>query len=299
MTAVWLLVGVLAAAGLMDLWVRLVYHYPRTPHATTPAAEGIPFSEVRFSTARGRQLYGWWIPAHGAASHPAPPVLILVHGWGRNVERMLAYVRQLHPRGYDLLAFDLRAHGSSDRDGYPNMLMFSEDIRAAVDFVASRGRGPIGVVGLSVGGGAAIHAAAYDDRIDRVVTVGAVAHPVAVMRPEFEKRHVPYFPVVWLTLEYLQLRIGARFDRFAPVNVIGRAKARMLLVHGEEDAVVAVQQARSLARAGDPARVRLWTLPGRGHSDCHEEPGFWTAIDTFLREPMSATPAPGLRGEIT
>jgi pimeloyl-ACP methyl ester carboxylesterase len=199
----------------------------------------------------------------------------------------MPYVRYLHGVGYDLLTFDLRNHGSSDPDRYPNLLMFSEDIRAAVDFVVRRASGeprPIGVVGLSIGGAAAIHAAAHDDRIDSVVTVGALAHPGDVMRLEFGKRHVPYFPLVWLTFAYLQLRIGARFDRFAPVNVIGKARARILLVQGAEDTVVPVEQARRLAGAGSPATVRLWVVPGAGHSDCHEQPEFWGRIDTFLRE---------------
>jgi pimeloyl-ACP methyl ester carboxylesterase len=293
MTVAWVFAGVIALIGLMDLWVRLVYHYPRRPHATSPAAFGIPFEEVRFPTRHDRQLYGWWIPAHREAPDPAP-TLILVHGWGRNVERTMPYVRQLHLLGYDVLAFDLRSHGSSDPDRYPNLLMFSEDIRAAVDFVVPRASGTprtIGVVGLSVGGGAAIHAAAHDDRIDSVVTIGAMAHPVDVMRPEFAKRHVPYFPVVWLTLEYLQLRIGARFNRFAPVNVIGQTSARILLVHGEDDTVVPVEQARSLARAGRPGTVRLWTLPARGHSDCHDQPGFWERLDVFLRETVPSRDA--------
>jgi len=286
MTAVWVAAGFLVVIGLIDLWVRLVYHYPRRPHTTTPAAVGIPFSEVRFPTRRDRHLYGWWIPAAQEAPEPRA-TLILVHGWGRNVERTIPYVRHLHRLGYDLLAFDARNHGSSDPDRYPNLLMFSEDIRAAVDFVVQRAAGkpgPIGVIGLSVGGGAAVHAAAQDDRIDRVVTVGALAHPVDVMRPEFQKRHVPYFPVVWLTLEYLQLRIGTRFDRFAPVNVIDKARARILLVHGEDDVVVPIAQAGKLARAGNADTVRLWVIPGRGHSDCHEEPGFWQRIDAFVRE---------------
>jgi pimeloyl-ACP methyl ester carboxylesterase len=286
MTAVWVVVGLIACVGLMDLWVRVVYHYPRRPHSSSPAAFGIPFREVRFPTRRNRHLYGWWIPASPEPSGPLP-TLILVHGWGRNVERTIPYLRHLHPLGYDLLAFDARNHGSSDRDRYPNLLMFSEDIRAAVDFVVQRAggkHGPIGVVGLSVGGGAAIHAAAHDDRIESVVTVGAMAHPVDVMRPEFASRHVPYFPVVWLTLEYLQLRIGARFDRFAPVNVIGKARARMLLVHGEDDSVVPIAQARKLAQAGNPETIRVWAMPGRGHSDCHEEPNFWQRIDAFVRE---------------
>jgi uncharacterized protein len=286
MTIVWIAAGLIACVGLMDLWVRLVYHYPRRPHTTTPAAFGIPFSEVRFPTRRNRHLYGWWIPASQEAPDP-PPTLILVHGWGRNVERTMSYVRHFHGLGYDLLAFDARNHGSSDPDRYPNLLMFSEDIRAAVDFVVQRAAGkpgPIGVIGLSVGGGAAIHAAAHDDRINSVVTVGAMAHPVDVMRPEFEKRHVPYFPVVWLTLKYLQLRIGARFDRFAPVNVMEKARARMLLVHGEDDIVVPIGQARQLLQAGNPEKIRLWVVRGRGHSDCHEEPGFWQRIDAFVRE---------------
>jgi pimeloyl-ACP methyl ester carboxylesterase len=290
MTLVWIVAAVVASIGLMDLWVRLVYGYPRRAHTSTPAAFGIPFEEIRFPTRRGRQLYGWWIPA-GTATREPPPILILVHGWGRNVERTLPYARQLHLLGYALLTFDLRNHGSSDPDRYPNLLMFSEDIRAAVDFATARASGPIGVVGLSVGGGAAIHAAAHDERIASVVTVGALAHPADVMRREFGKRHVPYVPVVWLTLEYLQLRIGARFARFAPVSVIGRARARILLVHGAADTVVPVDQARKLAAAGRPETVRLWTLTGRGHSDCHEEPGFWTTVDAFLQEP-AATPAP-------
>jgi uncharacterized protein len=292
MTAVWVGTGLLAAIGLMDLWVRLIYHYPRRPHATTPAAFGIPFSEVRFPTRRNRQLYGWWIPPRDDASAPRA-TLILVHGWGRTVERTLPYVRHLHSLGYGLLAFDARNHGSSDPNRYPNLLMFSEDIRAAVDFVVRRAGKPdlLGVIGLSVGGGAAVHAAAHDERIDRVVAVGAMAHPVDVMRPEFQKRHIPYVPVVWLTLEYLQLRIGARFDRFAPVHVIGRARARMLLVHGEDDTVVPVEQARKLLRAGSPATVWLWAIPGRGHSDCHEEPGFWDRIDAFVREDIPGPPA--------
>ena len=288
MTVVWVLVGIIGVIGLMDLWVRLVYRYPRRPHSSTPAAFDIPFSEVRFATRRKRRLYGWWIPARV----PDPPAtLILVHGWGRNIERTMPYVRHLHPLGYDLLTIDLRGHGSSDPDRYPNLLMFSEDIRAAVDFVVQRASGEarsIGVIGLSVGGGAAIHAAAHDDRINSVVTVGAMAHPIDVMRPEFEKRHVPYFPVVWLTFAYLQLRIGARFDQFAPVNVIENADARILLVHGEEDAVVPIAQGRALVQAGNPETVSLWAIPGKGHSDCHEEPDFWSRVDAFLREGIAS-----------
>ena len=51
--------------------------------------------------------------------------------------RMMRYIEELHPRGFQLLAFDLRGHGSSDADNYPNMLKFSQDIRAAIDYLES------------------------------------------------------------------------------------------------------------------------------------------------------------------
>ena len=57
MTAIWILAAALALTGLMDLWVRLVYHYPRRPHTAPPAALGLPFAPVRFPTPNDLHLY--------------------------------------------------------------------------------------------------------------------------------------------------------------------------------------------------------------------------------------------------
>jgi pimeloyl-ACP methyl ester carboxylesterase len=194
-------------------------------------------------------------------------------------------VQALHPVGHDLLAFDLRSHGSSDRDSYPNMVKFSEDIRAVVDFIVTTQRGDptaVAVLGLSVGGAAAIHAAAADHRIRTVVAVGSLANPLDLMTREFAKRHLPPFPVGWLILKYLQLRIGVNFNRVAPVNVIRNATARILLIHGARDSVVPVQDGERLERAANPSTTRLWVVPDRGHSDCHEHPEFWRRVVAHL-----------------
>ncbi|MCK5653076.1 MAG: alpha/beta fold hydrolase [Gemmatimonadetes bacterium] len=280
-----ILLTLIIVGVLLDLLVRRVFRFPKAPHKVTPEGAGISFEEVRFPTRKGRQLFGWWVPAPADGSEAAPTV-ILVHGWGRNLARTMRYIEELHPRGYHLLAFDLRGHGSSGADDYPNMLKFSEDIRAAIDYLETRSashHSPVKVIGLSVGGAAAIHAAAMDSRIRGVVTVGAFAHPVDAMRAEFQKRRVPGFPLVWLLTAYLQIRMNLRFHRIAPENVIGRAAGRFLLVHGEEDEIVPIEQGERLRSAADSRAVDLWSLPGRGHSDCHEHPGFWGRVDSFLR----------------
>ena len=280
--ALWLgvpvVVAVLLAAGMAA--VSRNYRTPRVQHRRDPGASGIAFSEIRFPTEGGKELYGWWIPAERREN---PPTLVLVHGWGRNLERVLPFVRKLHPAGYNLIAFDARSHGSSDADGTANMLKFSADIRAALDEAIRRGADPgtLGVLGLSVGGAAAIHAAAHDERIRAVVTVGAFAHPGDLMRTELLGKGIPSF-LVPMILRYVEHSIGERLDDIAPERQVRNIEAPVLLVHGEYDVVVPVDHGRRLAAGG--ANVELIILPGRGHSDCNRDSLFWPRVMGLLGE---------------
>jgi len=274
-----LLLGIVVVAAAV-LWagMAIVSHHYRTPrvsHRRDPGADGIGFEEVRFPTVGGKRLYGWWIPA---ATGQGAPTLALVHGWGRNVERMLRFIRELHPAGFNLIVFDARSHGSSDADGTANMLKFSADLRAALDEAVRRGAdaGGLGVLGLSVGGAAAIHAAAHDPRIGAVVTIGAFAHPGDLMRRELRSRGVPSV-LAPLILRYVEHKIGARLNDIAPERQIPRITAPVLLVHGEDDVVVPVDHCRRLATAGG-GNVETLILPGRGHSDCNRDHEFWPRV---------------------
>ncbi len=279
---VWLLalLGMLAVYQIAVIALTaIVWRNAKVPPGRTPETLGVPFSDIRFPTSAGRTLHGWWIPRDGSRR----PALVLVHGWGRNAERMLPYVGMLKDRGYHLLAFDARNHGLSDRDAPASMKKFSEDIRAAVDALVLRPEVDperIGVVGLSVGGSAAIHAAAHDARLRAVVTVGAFADPRdSMLAVGFGKPWLA--PAMPLTLRFVEWRIGARFDELAPERQIARVAGRVLLVHGEEDAVVPVANLERLrGAAGD--RTEAWRIPGRGHSDPHVEPGFRERITAFF-----------------
>ena len=283
--ALWLgipvVVAVLLAVGMAA--VSRNYRTPRVPHHRDPGASNIAFSEIRFPTVEGKELYGWWIPAE---ERDNAPTLVLVHGWGRNVERTLPFVRKLHPAGFNLIAFDSRSHGSSDADGTSSMLKFSADIRAALDEAVRRGADPgkLGVLGLSVGGAAAIDAAAHDERIRAVVTVGAFAHPGDLMRAELRGKGLPSIlvPVVHRFVEH---SIGARLDDIAPERQIPTIEAPILLVHGENDVVVPVDHGHRLATAGG-GNVEALILPGRGHSDCNRDPLFWQRVTTHLDQAL-------------
>ena len=280
MIIIWILVLCVLVIFLLDQLVERMYRNEKKPAQVTPQKYDIPFDEIQIPAKNGAELYGWWIP-----SAPHAPTLILIHGWGRNLSRMLPYIRALHTLGYNLLAFDARNHGNSSPFSHPTVGTFSEDALAAVDFISRSS--PVsecefGIVGLSIGGGAAINAASADKRIKSIVTIGALSHPKDVMNIEFQKRKMPGFFAAFL-LSYIKLRFGIDFDKIAPVNNIPHAEADILLIHGDRDETIPLVQGQALAAAGNRQKSQLWIVPGKGHSDCDTHPQFWEKVGAFLQ----------------
>ena len=264
------------------------YKFKKEENKYTPFKYGFDFEEIKIPTKNDKHLYGWWIPSDNP-NNEKKPTIILVHGWSRNVDRTMAFIKKLHPAGYNLLAFDSRCHGKSDDDKFSSMVKFMEDIRATIDYsenLQSVDKNKIGVLGLSIGGAGSIYASSLDKRIKSVVTVGAFSHPSRVMEIEFKKRIIPRFPFVWFIFKYMEYRIGAKFDNIAPVNNIAKTNAGVFLIHGVDDATVPISHADELFKAGDPEKVKLWKVEGQGHSDCNHHPEFWDKVLSFYKDSL-------------
>lgn len=264
------------------------YKLEKEPNKYTPAKYDYDFEEITIPTKNNKNLYGWWIPADNP-NKEIKPTIILIHGWSRNVDRAMSYIKKLHPAGYNLLAFDSRCHGRSDDDKFSSMVKFMEDIRAAIDHseeLSDVDTNRIGVLGLSIGGAATIYAAALDKRIKSVVTIGAFSHPKKVMELEFKKRKIPYFPFVWIIFKYMEFRIGAKFDEIAPTKNIAKSSANIFLIHGVDDITVPIEQADELMTAGNPNKVKLWKIEGKGHSDGNHHPEFWPKVLDFYKSSL-------------
>lgn len=272
--------------------LKAFYQLQPVPHQKTPAALGLSFEEVRFPTQNNRRLYGWWVPA-AAERDPgeARPTIILLHGWGVNLESMLPYIEHLQPAGFNLLAFDTRQHGSSDQDEFSSLLKFAEDTQAALNYVLTREEvdpDRLALLGFSFGGAAAIYVAAHDEGVKATVAIGSFAHPVEMMRRDFKRKHIPYFPLVPLIFKYYQKKIGLTFDELAPVNNLPHIQGRLLLIHGQEDRVVPLAQARRLQEQAHRTKADsvIWFVPGKGHFDVTTHPEFWPKIISFFEEAL-------------
>lgn len=282
----WILIPLLLFLGILRIFAYKIYALKLTPHHETPEKFGIYFEEIRFPTKNDRSLYGWWIPAKN--NPESNPTLILVHGWSRNLGRMLRYIEHLYPLNYNLLAFDARHHGSSEEDGHSSMFKFGQDVQSAVKYAETRNIDSrrIGVVGLSIGGAGATYASGIEPDIRAVVTVGAPAHPVDVMTQKFKRHHLPK-PLIWYLLRLIESKIGASYEDFAPVNNIAKSRASFLIIHGENDKVVLPSQGEKLRDAARTDHCEYWSISGYGHSNCHHHVDFWDRVHNFLQEKLS------------
>lgn len=257
--------------------IRASLAAPRVRESGAP--DGLPWHEVRLPSVRGKTLFGWLIPAESGA-----PALAIVHGWGGNAELMLPLAKPLHAAGYTLLFFDARSHGRSDGDTFASLPRFAEDLEQAVNWLQQQpgiNARRIGVVGHSVGAGAALLLASRRKDLAAVVSLAAFAHPAGIMRRWLEQKRIPYWPLGAYILFYIQHVIGHRFDAIAPCNTIRAVECPVLLAHGTEDEMVPVNEAREIYAGRRDDKVRLLLMPG-SHDEYGEIEQHMATLISFL-----------------
>ena len=225
--------------------------------------------EVVFRNSLGQKLFG---TLHYGSSKPAlAGTVVLCHGMMscREGTKQRAFARTLSESGLAVLRFDFSFCGESE--GRFEEITFAQevdDLRAAVAWVRDRGADPVGLLGSSMGGAVALLYASGDPSIKALVTlagVGSPAHIADGMEGMQQKVRE------WKDQGYLLGAEGEPGEKFfedaRAQDVLGAARrltAPLLVLHGSEDEVVPVEDARAIyENAGGPKELRI--LPGVDH----------------------------------
>ncbi|MBV9356796.1 MAG: alpha/beta fold hydrolase [Chloroflexi bacterium] len=237
-------------------------HPPRVVETVTPGSEGLVYEDVTLHTDDGLDLAAWYVAGTNRAA------LVLVHGIGTNRQPMLPLARDLNAAGYGVLLLTLRGHGLSG--GQVTTFGVAEvlDIRAAVAYLSDRfdvDPASIGVYGASLGGAAAIKAAAIMPQIRAVVADSAYSSLRWMIDHELQ-RLLRLPPVLTpLIVTFGSWQSGARVADAAPVTAIGSIPSnRLFLIHGDADCLVPVENVRLLAEAVSPPPC-VWVVPDADH----------------------------------
>jgi pimeloyl-ACP methyl ester carboxylesterase len=245
---------------LLNRRLRQSLTAPREPILQSLAERGLSGQAIRIPTQRNRMLDGWLL-----AGQPNQGLVVITHGWGANRELMLPLARPLQAAGFSVLLFDARNHGTSDSDSFSSMPRFAEDIDATLAWLKTQPafrHERIALIGHSVGAAATLLAASRRADISAVVSLAAFAHPDGMMRRWLKEKGLPFFPLGWYVLNYVQWVIGARFDSIAPLNTIQTIRCPILLMHGSEDTTVPPEDAKALFDRRPHHEVILRILPG-------------------------------------
>jgi fermentation-respiration switch protein FrsA (DUF1100 family) len=237
---------------------------PRCTRREDPAKWGVPSEDVQFRAPDGTQISGWL--ARGELT--GGPAIIVAHGHGASRHGSLAHAQLLYPR-YSVLMPDHRAHGGSagryTSIGYHERL----DLIGAARYLRELGYSRIGVLGISMGGAAAILAAAESPEIDAVVADSSFACLWRAVQRSACHRGYPgpiTAPLAYLACHTAALRLRYRQAFGDPVRVVGEIAPRpLLIIHGGDDDLISADSAYQLYMAAGPGR-ELWILPRTGHA---------------------------------
>lgn len=194
------------------------------------------------------------------------------------------------------LLIDLRNHGESGEAITTLGLNEVEDVRAAVDFLLARPEvdpGRIGLMGMSMGGGTAIRAAARIPEVQWVIAQSAYTSLTDNIEEGVRGlTGLPPFPFAPLVIAFGEAEAGLDSTQVRPIDDVASIAPRpILFVHGAKDGLVPPRNSQALyAAAGEPKQIYL--APDVGHGGFMQVVGeeYRARLVEFLREAsMSST----------
>ena len=193
-----------------------------------------------------------------------------MHGFRGDRRQMLARASFLSEAGYGVLLFDFQAHGESPGKQITIGYLESRDAQGAVEFMKKNCLGEkTGVIGLSMGGAAAILASP-------ALEVEAIV--LEAVYPDIERavaNRVERYMGAWarglgrLLIMQLPLRAGIEKEALRPIDRVGAIKAPKLFIAGAKDRHTKLDESQEIfAAASEPKE--LWVVEAAAHVDVHQ-----------------------------
>jgi pimeloyl-ACP methyl ester carboxylesterase len=235
--------------------------FPRRPQRSTPAEAGFPEAQEHILTTADGEHIVTWLRRPADASRP---LFLMFLGNGDNLGIIAPRLRQMTDDGSGVLAVAYRGYSGST--GSPSEAGLTRDAEAAYRFAASVvPASRIVLFGYSLGSGVAVPLASSHETA-ALVLFAPFSSAVAIAQAAYP----------WLPVRFLMK------DQFRSIDVIGKIKVPILVVHGERDGVVPIAFGRELY-AAISAPKRFVALPHADHFSLFENGGI-NVIRVFLRE---------------
>lgn len=191
-------------------------------------------------------------------------LIFFLHGNVGNLERWVPDVDFYRREKYDLFMLDYRGYGKSDGH-IQSQVQLERDVRMAWESIAANycdKKLPVVIYGRSIGTYLAAKLALEVDS-QLLVLVSPYTSLLAMARLKFP----------WLPARLLRYPLATE-------EIIAQVKAPVLIIHGQDDPLIPVSHARSLANKSH--RARLVIIDGAVHNDIHEHATYIETVSGAL-----------------
>lgn len=227
-----------------------IAHLQRTPYSE-------PAYDVQIATADGIRLAGTHF-RRGRSS-----LIILAHGFGSSRRALsIVWLAETLFVNYDVLTFDWRGFGESSGLSSLGTAEY-EDLAAVLDYARFLGYRWVGLIAESMGGLIALTTLSLANRDivaypNRVATISApVGYDLTLgLRPHMV-RYVAPQPVLRPLAPLFGFRLGEAAPP-RPLDLIEHFDLPLLIVHGDQDRTVRLENAHLLAERAPQARLLIY-----------------------------------------
>jgi len=225
---------------------------PRPRGLSTPAKYKLDFQVHRFANSTNATLEAWHVPGKENL-----PLVLLFHGYAASKSSLLTNARVFHELGYGALLVDFYGSGGSSGSGTTIGVKEADDVAATVDYARRAWpRRKIVLYGISMGGAAVLRAIAVNGVKPNAVIIEATFDTLLnTGKNRFRAIGLPRSPFAELLLFWGSVQNGFNFFSHDPVDYARSVNCPALVLHGEKDERVSLDEARRIAAAiGEKAR---------------------------------------------
>jgi len=264
------LLGTAGHAALPGVGAGMLLH----PARALPVPQAPEGCAAESFAGDGVTLAGWRCNGTGAST---AGTIVYLHGVGDNRRSAVGIVQRFTRMGYDVVAYDSRAHGESGGDVCTYGFYEKRDLSKVIATIRRR---PVVLIGTSLGAAVALQEAADDPRVAAIVG----AETFSDLRTVATDRAPFFFSGASLASAFRLAAQQGRFDLDAvsPERAAARLTIPVLLFHGagDEDTPPAHSERVFAALRGSK---RLVIVPGATHSGSLTGES-WSAIARWLAE---------------
>ncbi|MDY6901443.1 MAG: alpha/beta hydrolase, partial [Cyanobacteriota bacterium] len=175
-------------------------------------------------------------------------------------------------QGFNLALVDMRSHGKSGGEYFTYGFHERKDVSQLIDFLEKYHKEEsqnIALMGISAGGAVAISSAAYDNRIQALITISAFADLNNTIA-----KQVPWLPSFWRKRAIANAEEIAKFNiaEISPINQIKKVNCPILIVHGTEDKYIPFVNGKKLYDAVKGEKS-FYAVKGGNHSTVLDKGG--------------------------